>query len=234
MTLPQVVSRQEWLAARQELLVKEDEAAAAREELNARRRALPMVRLDKSYYFEGPQGKVELLDLFEGRRQLIVYHIMFDPSWESGCPHCSFMVDNIGHLAHLHAHDTTLALVSRAPLAKLARHSERMGWSVPWYSSYGGDFNYDFHVTLDDDIAPVEYNFTDKATLLANGQPWFTAGEQPGVSVFLHADGAVFHTYSSYAQGTDLLLGTYNWLDLTPQGSPRDPAKPWLRLHDEY
>jgi predicted dithiol-disulfide oxidoreductase (DUF899 family) len=234
MNMPAVVSQDQWLAARKELLVKETEEARAREALNAQRRALPMVKIDKSYYFEGPQGKVELADLFEGRRQLIVYHIMFDPSWDDGCPHCSFLVDNIGHLAHLHVHDTTLALVSRAPLPKLARHKARMGWSVPWYSSYSSDFNYDFHVTLDEDVTPVEYNFTDKATLLENEQPWFTEGEQPGLSVFLHADDAIFHTYSSYAQGTDLLLGTYNYLDLTPLGSPQDPAKPWLRLHDEY
>jgi predicted dithiol-disulfide oxidoreductase (DUF899 family) len=133
-----------------------------------------MVRIDKEYIFDGPDGKVRLLDLFEGRRQLIVYHFMFDPSWDEGCPNCSFLVDNIGHLAHVHARDTSLVLVSRAPLARSEPFKRRMGWTVLWYSSFGSDFNYDFHVTLDETVAPVEYNYRDEAELVREGETYFT------------------------------------------------------------
>jgi predicted dithiol-disulfide oxidoreductase (DUF899 family) len=163
MNRPGIVSRAEWLGSRKALLAKEKEFTRHRDALNAERRRPPMVRIDKDYVFEGPQGPARLLDLFEGRQQLIVYHFMFDPSWDAGCPSCSLLADNIGDLAHLHARKTTLALVSRAPLKKIEAYWKRMGWTFPWYSSFGSDFNYDFHVTLDERVARVEYNDTDKA-----------------------------------------------------------------------
>lgn len=252
---PPVVSREEWLKARKELLRKEKEATRAWDRLNAERRRLPMVRVGKEYIFEGPDGKLSLLDLFEGRRQLIVYHFMFDPGdpppgfsgepWEEGCTGCSFLVDNIGHLAHLHARDTTLVLVSRAPLAKIQPFKRRMGWTVPWYSSYGSDFNYDFHVTLDETVIPVEYNYQSMSEIEQKGETWFLEGEQPGTSVFLRDGDRVFHTYSSYARGGEILLNTYHWLDLTPygrqedwedspEGWPQTPTYEWWRHHDRY
>ena len=148
------MSREEWLVARRELLAQEKELTRARDALNADRRRLPMVAIEKAYVFEGPDGEAGLLDLFEGRRQLIVDHFMFDPSWDDGCPSCSGRVDQYGNLAHLHARDTTFAVVSRAPLAKIEPFKARKGWTFPWYSSYGSDFNYDFHVTLDEAVAP--------------------------------------------------------------------------------
>ena len=219
MNYPQIVSREEWLVAREALLMKEKEATRERDRLNAERRRLPMVKIDKEYFFEGPDGKASLFDLFEGRSQLVVYHFMFDPNWDEGCPGCSFVVDNIGHLAHLHARDTSLAVISRAPLTKSLPFKARMGWTVSWFSSYGSDFNYDFHFTTDD-------------------------GEDGGVSVFLREGENIFHTYSTTARGNDLLHGTYNYLDLTPLGRQEDwekpsgrsnsPAMGWLRLHDAY
>ena len=199
MTHPQVVSREEWLAARQALLLKEKEATHARDRLNAERRRLPMVKIDKEYVFEGPNGKVRLLDLFEGRRQLIIYHFMFDPSWDDGCPSCTNLTDNLpSRLAHLQASETSLVLVSRAPLPKLDSYKTRKNWTVPWFSSYGSDFNYDFGVTDDE-------------------------GEKPGLSVFLREGEDLFHTYSTNGRGVDILLGTYNYLDLTPLGR----QEPW-------
>src|SRR5581483_10080830 len=150
MNLPEIVSRDEWLAARKQLLDEEKALSRQRDAVNAQRRRLPMVKVDKPYVFEGRDGKGSLLNLFDARHQLIVYHFMFDPSWEEGCASCSLLVDNIGHLAHLHARDTTLALVSRAPLARIESFRKRMGWTLPWYSSFGSDFNYDFHVTSDE------------------------------------------------------------------------------------
>jgi predicted dithiol-disulfide oxidoreductase (DUF899 family) len=230
----EVVSPAEWVAARKELLAREQAAISAREALNAARRRLPMVKIEKDYVFDGPDGKVRLADLFDGRRQLIVYHFMFDPSWDEGCRHCSFLADNIGHPAHLHARDTTLVIVSRAPFPKIAAFRERMGWATPWYSSFGSDFNYDFHVTQDEAIAPVECNYKDQAALLADGEAWLTKGETAGLSVFLREDDNVFHTYSSY-DGEELLYGTYNYLDLTPLGRQEgQPGRPWLRHHDRY
>jgi predicted dithiol-disulfide oxidoreductase (DUF899 family) len=233
---PQVVSRDEWLAARKALLDKEKEATRARDALAALRRELPMVRVDKEYVFEGPDGKATLLDLFDGRRQLIVYHFMFGPDWEEGCPSCSMNVDGFGHLAHLHARDTTLAVVSRAPLTKIEPFQARMGWTFPWYSSFGSDFNYDFHVTQDETVAPVEYNYRDKAELERAGQTWFMTGEQPGYSVFLREGNGVYHTYSTYSRGGDHLMATYNFLDLTPLGRQdgREFTMDWVRHHDKY
>ncbi len=242
--LSRVVSRDEWLVARKNLLAKEKELTHHRDTVNAARRRLPMVRIDKEYVFDSPGGKVRLDDLFDGRGQLIIYHFMFDPTWDEGCPSCSFLVDNIGHLAHLHARKTSLALVSRAPLAKIEPYRKRMGWTVPWYSSFGSDFNYDFHVTMDEAVAPVEYNSRDKAELLHRGESYFTRGESHALSVFLRNAGSIFHTYSTYARGADLLLGTYNYLDLTPLGRQEDwedppgrsdgPFMAWVRRHDEY
>jgi predicted dithiol-disulfide oxidoreductase (DUF899 family) len=237
-----IVSRDEWLAARKQLLRQEKELTRQRDMVNAERRRLPMVRIEKDYRFDGPSGTVRLPDLFEGRRQLIVYHFMFDPDWEEGCSSCSFLVDNIGHLAHLHARGTTLALVSRAPLTKIEPLKKRMGWTIPWYSSFGSDFNYDFHVTLDDRVRPLEYNYASRAELLQKGED--SQGESPGLSVFLREGGDVFHTYSTYARGMDLLAGTYNYLDLTwlgrqedweePAGRSDGPFMAWVRYHDRY
>ena len=242
--LPEVVSREDWLAARKSLLAKEKALTRQRDAVSAERRRLPMVRLDKQYVFDGPTGMVMLLDLFERRRQLIVYHFMFDPAWDEGCPSCSLVMDNVGHLAHLHARRTSFAAVSRAPLAKLQAYARRMGWTFPWYSSFGTDFNYDFHVTNDEAVAPVEYNYLGKADLIAKGEPWFAAGESHGLSVFLRDGGSVFHTYSTYARGADLLVGTFNYLDLTPLGRQEDWEEPpgrsdgpfmhWVRRHDRY
>jgi predicted dithiol-disulfide oxidoreductase (DUF899 family) len=225
-------------------LIKEKEFTRLRDQLNTERRKLPTVKIHKDYIFDGPDGDVHLLHLFKGRRQLIVYHFMFDPSWDAGCPSCSFLVDNIGHLSHLYARVTSLVLVSRAPLAKIEAFKRRMGWMVPWYSSFGSDFNYDFHVTLDEAVAPVEYNYRDKAELVQKGEAYFTQGESHGLSVFLRDGDSMFHTYSTYARGTDLLAGTYNYLDLTPLGRQEDWEEPsgrsnspflaWVRHHDKY
>ncbi len=243
MDFPKVVSRDAWLVARKELLAKEKEFTRQRDALNAERRKLPRVKIDKEYVFEGPAGKLRLFDLFGGRSQLIVYHFMFDPSWDEGCPMCSFLVDNIGHLAHLHARDTSLAVVSRATLAKIQPFKKQMGWIFPWCSSFGSDFNYDFHVTLDENVAPAEYNYRDKAAHEKAGMPWFTKGELPGLSVFLREGDDVFHTYSTYARGGDLLIGTYNYLDLTPLGRQEgwggtedldQQGDMWVRHHDKY
>lgn len=244
--LPPVVSRDDWLAARKAHLAREKALTRQRDALAAERRRLPMVRMEKDYVFEGPNGSVRLLELFEGRRQLIVYHFMFDPDdpppgqsgepWEEGCSGCSMLVDNIGHLAHLHARDTSLVLVSRAPLAKIEPFRRRMGWTLPWFSSFGSDFNYDFHATLDEDVAPVEYNFRP-----APG----AKGEAHGLSVFLRDGDAVYHTYSAYARGVEHLVGTVNFLDLTPYGRqedwedspagwPQTPTYGWGRHHDRY
>src|SRR6266516_1344531 len=243
MNLPKIVSHDEWLVARKRLLAKEKDFTRARDRLNAERRRLPMVRIDKEYVFDGPDGKATLFDLFDGRRQLIVYHFMFDPAWDAGREGCSIVVDNIGHLAHLHARDTSLVLVSRAPLPKLLAYQKRMGWTVPWYSSYGSEFNYDFHVTGDESVAPVEYNYRDQPELLAMGDD--VTGEGHGLSAFLRGEADVFHTYSTYARGTDLLNSTFNYLDLTALGRQEPweepPGRSWLpasgwwwRRHDEY
>jgi len=256
MNYPKVVSTSEWLAARKALLAQEKQLTRQRDAMNSARRRLPMVEIEKEYVFEGRQGRTRLLDLFEGRHQLIVYHFMFEPGdappgkggepYEEGCSGCSFIADNIGHLSHLHARDTSLVLVSRAPFGKIAPFKARMGWNVPWYSSFGSDFNYDFHVTTDESIAPVEYNYQDRATLERKGETYHLSGEQPGVSVFLRDDGyRIYHTYSAYGRGMDILDGTYNWLDLTPFGRqedwedsppgwPQTPTHGWLRHHDKY
>jgi predicted dithiol-disulfide oxidoreductase (DUF899 family) len=238
MDSPRVVSRDEWLRARKELLAEEKEATRVKDAVDARRRALPMEEVAKKYVFTGPDGPVGLPDLFAGRRQLIVYHFMWRhaesgfPGEDQGCPTCSFLADSIGSLSHLHYCDTSLVLVSRAPLASIGRHRQRMGWLVPWYSSEGSDFNYDFHASLDEDVNPLEYNYLDKAAL-ASAQPYIQSGhDAPGVSVFLRDGDRVFHTYSAYARGLEPLLGTYHYLDLTPLGRQRHVAQ--FPYHDTY
>jgi predicted dithiol-disulfide oxidoreductase (DUF899 family) len=243
MEKPQVVTRAAWLTARKTLLEQEKAATHARDALNAARRALPMVRVDKTYTFEGAAGRVSLLDLFEGREQLIVCHVMFHREREEACVGCSFSVDNLPQLSHLHARGTTLVVVSRAPYAELARFKQRMGWTVPWYSSFGSDFNYDYHATTDESVAPVEYNYRDKATLERLGQSYHIKGEQPGVSVFLRDNTELFHTYSTYGRGLELGLTTYHYLDLTPYGRGEGwggmpdlygAGQNWVRYHDRY
>lgn len=232
MTLPQIVSREEWLVARKELLAKEKELTRARDALNADRRRLPMVEIDKDYVFEGPDGKARLLDLFDGRRQLIVYHFMFAPDWNEGCPSCSAGADEMsdGLQRHLHTRDTSFVYVSRAPLAKLQAYRERKGWAIPWYSSYGTDFNYDFHVTLDESVAPLEYNYRDRADFEAAGMAWLLEGDQAvdlhGHSCFLRDGDRVFHTYSMYARGPETVGGSYYFLDLTALGRQEDWEQP--------
>ena len=205
MSLPHVVSRDEWLAARKELLAKEKELTRQRDALNAERRRLPMVEIDKDYVFEGPDGKASLLDLFDGRRQLIVGHFMFDPSWDDGCPSCSAGADEIsdGLLEHLHARDTTFVVrLARAARQDRATTRRSKGWTFPWYSSYGSDFNYDFHVTLDESVAPVEYNYRTQGRARAGGHGATTSRASsrsrcPGTSCFLRDGDDVFHTYST-------------------------------------
>src|SRR6516162_464494 len=238
MDTTQVVSPQQWRAAREQLLAKEKEATRAKDAVDAARRELPMTEVTKDYVFTGPGGQVNLPGLFDGRRQLITYHFMWRheqsgfPGEDQGCPTCSFLVDSIGDLSHLHASDTTLVLVSRAPIASIERFKTRMGWAVPWYSSHGGDFNYDFHVSFDEAITPLEYDYMDKQTLVRKA-PYIRSGaDGPGASVFMRADGRVFHAYSAYARGLDPLLGTYRWLDLTPLGRQRHVTE--FPYHDTY
>ncbi len=222
MSLPQIVDRETWLAARTALLEKEKAATRARDALNVERRELPMVEVDKDYRFAGLDGTVGLAELFEGRSQLIVGHFMFDPSWEDGCPSCSAGADEVadGFLEHLHSRDTTIAYVSRAPLAKIEDYKARKGWTFPWYSSFGSDFNYDFHVTLDASVAPTLYNY--RSVDIGADEPV----EMPGLSVFLNVDGRIFHSYSNFARGAEMTGGSYYFLDLTPLGRQEDWEKP--------
>jgi predicted dithiol-disulfide oxidoreductase (DUF899 family) len=230
---PRVVSGAEWLAARKELQAAEEEAVSALEQIASRRRDMPAVRIEKDYVFEGRAGKASLLDLFEGRTQLIVQHFMFDPAWEEGCPVCSFQADSVGPLAHLHARNTTYAAVSRAPISKIEPFLRRMGWDFPWYSSHGSDFNYDFHVTHDQSVAPIEWNFRTAQELADRGQAWAARpGEQGGLSVFFRDGDTVLHTWSGYGPITYLLRQNDILLDLTPLG-PQDENVELLH-HDKY
>ncbi len=228
MSLPEIVTREQWLAARRQLLAKEKELTHARDALSADRRRLPMVEVEKDYRFDGPDGEVGLLDLFEGRRQLIVAHFMFDPSWEDGCPSCTAGADEMspGHLEHLHARDTTLAYVSRASLARIERYKAKRGWTFPWYSSYGSDFNYDFNVTIDEAVAPAQYNYRSPAEYERRGVDVQFVGEWPGRSSFLRLDDRVFHTYSVYARGLETIGGSYYLLDETALGRQEDWEQP--------
>jgi predicted dithiol-disulfide oxidoreductase (DUF899 family) len=235
MELPNTTSRQEWTAARLELLAQEKAASRAQAALAEARRALPAVEVDKDYMFEGPTGRVGLVDLFEGRSQLIVYHFMWLHDIDEGCPSCSFAVDNMPDPVHLNnGADTTLVLVSRAPFTRIDQFRKRMGWTLPWYSSEGSDFNYDFHVSNDEAIAPIEYNYKDKATLEREGLGYVTANgsDGQGISVFVRDGATVLHTYSAYGVGADVMLSTYRFLDLTPLGRQRYVNEwPW---HDTY
>jgi predicted dithiol-disulfide oxidoreductase (DUF899 family) len=219
---PGIVSQNQWLAERKKLLAHEKELTKHYDRVNAERRRLPMVKVEKDYVFDGPDGKKRLKDLFDGRRQLIIYHFMFDPKWEKGCPGCTGYVDALGDLSMLDGLDSTFAVVSRAPLAKLEAYKVERGWTIPWFSSFGSDFNYDFHVTLDENIAPVEYNYRDKAEMEARKGPNGMEGEEHGLSVFFRLDEDVFHTYSAYARGTESLTNAYTLLDMTPYGRQQD------------
>jgi predicted dithiol-disulfide oxidoreductase (DUF899 family) len=225
MSLPEVVSRDVWLAARKDLLTKEKELTRRRDALNAERRMMPMVQIEEAYEFEGPDGKATLVDLFEGRLQLIVGHFMFDPSWEDGCPSCSAGADEVsqGLLDHLHTRDTTLAYVSRAPIDKIERYKAKKGWTFPWYSSHDSDFNYDFGVTLDESVAPPQYNYRP---LDLSELGWESPVEMPGTSYFLREGDRVFHTYSTYARGAEQTGGSYYFLDLTALGRQEDWEEP--------
>jgi predicted dithiol-disulfide oxidoreductase (DUF899 family) len=228
MDLPPIVSETEWQNARNALLAKEKEETRARDALAAERRRLPRVRIDKDYTFDGPGGKVLLPDLFEGRKQLLLYHFMFGPNQDAGCDGCSMVVDQICHLAHLHARDTSFVLVSRAPLAKLAAYQQRMGWTIPWYSSFESDFNVDFGV------GPM----TPQADAYQDGETF-------GLSAFLRDGDDIYHTYFTTQRGVEALGSVWSFLDLTPLGRQEEwedsPAgypqtKPyeWWRRHDEY
>ena len=238
MEYPRIVSRDEWLVARKQHLIKEKELTRLRDELSAERRNLPRVKVDRRYVFDGPDGKESLADLFNDNSQLIIYHFMFDPEWKEGCKSCSFIADHFdGARIHLAARDVAFAVVSRAPLATIQSFQQRMGWRFKWVSSYGSTFNYDFHTTTDEAVAPVEYNYRDKAALEQLGQTYHVKGEQPGASVFLRDGDNVYHTYSTYGRGLDLLIGAYNYLDLVPRGRDEDglpSTMAWLRHHDRY
>jgi predicted dithiol-disulfide oxidoreductase (DUF899 family) len=230
---PNIVSREAWLAARRELLTSEKEAVRAKDALNTRRRRLPMVKIEKEYRFEGPDGQVGLLDLFGGERQLVVQHFMFDPGWEDGCSSCTAAVDELsdGLLRHLRARSTVYAVVARAPFAKLQKYRAKRGWTIPLYSSSGSDFNYDFNVTLDASVAPIQFNYRGPDELREAGMGWIlnTADqptEQPGMSCFLRDGDDVFHTYSTFARGTEQTGGAYGILDMTALGRQEEWEQP--------
>lgn len=227
-----IVSREEWLAARKDLLVKEKAFDHERDKLTECRRKLPMLKVEKEYVFDGPVGPIDLRALFQGRQQLIVYHFMFEPSRMTGCKHCSCVMDNIaGALVHLTARDTSFAAVSRAPIAKIQAFKRRMGWDFPWVSSFHNDFNYDFQVTLD----------SGKGYTVHNYRPFDFEGELPGLSVFVSNRGMLLHSYSTYLRGLDILLPMYHLLDRTPLGRQETKENSmaageasWIRYHDAY
>jgi predicted dithiol-disulfide oxidoreductase (DUF899 family) len=228
-------SRDEWLAERLDLLKAEKELTRVGDELAARRRELPWVRVEKDYLFDTDDGEATLADLFRGRSQLVVYHFMFDPEWDEGCPSCSSIADGFDttHL-HLQNHDVAFTAVSRAPLDKLVAYRKRMGWSFPWASSGRSDFNYDFHTTIDPSVAPVGYNYRDQAELERLNVAWRDwSGEQPGMSAFALDDGVVYHTYSAYARGLDAMWTMWQWLDRAPLGRNEGDLS-WFRRHVVY
>ena len=232
MNHPEIVSEAEWLVARKDLLAREKEFTRQRDALSAARRQLPMVKIDKEYVFDGPDGKETLADLFDGGSQLIVYHFMFGPGWEEGCKSCSYLADHFdGANWHLPHRDVTFAVISRAPLSEFEPYKKRMGWRFKWVSSHSNDFNFDYHVsfTKDDEAkGKVYYNY---------GMGEFISDELPGLSVFYKdANGDIFHSYSTYARGLDILVGTYNFLDLVPKGRGENPESTmdWVRRHDRY
>ncbi|MCX6955837.1 MAG: thioredoxin family protein [Verrucomicrobia bacterium] len=228
-----VVSPEKWLAARRELLREEKELTKLADRLAQRRRELPRVRMTKPYTFDSPRGRVSLADLFEGRSQLIVQHFMFGPGWEEGCKSCSFMMDHVNPcIPHLQARDVSFAAISHAPLGEILPFKARMGWAVNWVSSHGTDFNFDFHVSFTDEemaSGSVAYNYTKLQ---------FPSEEAPGISVFVRdAAGTLYHTYSTYGRGVELVMATYNLLDLVPKGRDEDGLEygmEWVRYHDRY
>lgn len=226
-----VATREEWLAARAELMSAEKAFTKQRDDLNAKRRTMPWVKLDKDYVFDGPNGQVSLERLFDGRSQLIVYHFMFAPESEWGCKSCSFWADHFdGAIPHLSARDTSFVAISRAPVGKLQRQAARLGWNFPWVSSGKSTFNYDFNVSFEPDAeGKALYNYVKQQVPFKDLQ---------GMSVFARgADGAIYHTYSTYGRGQDLVNGAYNMLDLTPKGRDEDSlpfTMAWVKLHDEY
>ena len=251
MTTHPTATREEWLKARLKLLTAEKELTRQSDELAARRQELPWVRVDKAYRFETDEGNVSLADLFQGRSQLLVYHFMFGPDYKAGCPSCSMIADGFnGFAVHLANHDVTLTAVSRAPLAKLKAYKKRMGWSFPWASSLGSDFNFDFNVSLTEEQqreGNTEYNYRRNghvmdiknppqpvvqfATMCGTDAPTYVR-DRPGMSTFVLEDGVIYHTYSTYARGLDGLWGAYQWLDRAPKG--RNETGVWWRRHDEY
>jgi len=232
MNHPEIVSKAEWLVARKDLLAREKEFTRQRDALSAARRQMPMIKIGKDYVFDGPNGKETLADLFDGRSQLIVYHFMFGPGWEEGCKSCSYLADHFdGANWHLPHRDVALVVVSRAPLSEFEPYKKRMGWRFKWVSSYGNDFNFDYHVSFTKDEeakGTVYYNY---------GIGEFMSDELPGLSVFYKDEnGDLFHSYSTYARGLDVLVGTYNFLDLVPKGRNENPESTmdWVRRHDQY
>lgn len=227
-----VVSREEWLEARRALLTKEKEMTRMRDRVNAARLALPWVKVDKDYVFDTPAGAKTLAELFDGRSQLVIYHFMFGPDWEAGCPGCSFLADHLdGAIVHLNNHDVSFVCVSRAPLDKIEAYKRRMGWHFPWVSSFGSDFNFDYHVSFTrEELAagPVFYNYRETPAEDAHD-------ELPGLSSFYRdADGTVFHTYSNYARGGEEMLGTMMILDCAPLGRNEGSTMDFVKRHDEY
>jgi predicted dithiol-disulfide oxidoreductase (DUF899 family) len=224
MAFPEIVTREEWLEARKQFLVREKQATRERDALNADRRRLPMVAIEKEYLFDGPEGQVTLAGLFGDSRQLIVQHVMFGPDWDAACPGCTSGIDETadGVLAHLRTRDTTFVLVSRAPLDKLEKYRAVRGWTIPWYSSYGSDFNYDFQATLDRDRQQLVFNYREEPDMVADDP----STEVPGFSCFLRDGDQVFHTYSTWARGTDTTGSTYSLLDLTALGRQEDWEEP--------
>jgi len=225
-----IVSQQEWLDASAKLVALEKEWTRRRDELSKLRRELPWVRVEKNYVFDGPDGRQTLADLFDGRSQLITYHFMSDPNWDEACPGCSLIADHMdGANLHLPHDDVTLVVVSRAPHDAFAQYKQRMGWQFPWVSSNGSEFNYDFGVSFkraDLDSGDVLYNFKMQT---------LRGEEQPGVSVFYkNPAGEIFHTYSSYERGLDILIGANSYLDMTPKGRNESSTMSWVRRHDEY
>lgn len=223
----------EWLTARKELLAKEKQFTRLRDELSRQRREMPWEKVEKAYVFDGPNGKESLADLFDGRSQLIVYHFMFGPGWSAGCPSCSYLADHFdGPTIHLANRDVTFAVISRGPIAEIQAFKNRMGWKFHWVSSFGTDFNYDYHVSFtDEERAKGEVYYNYELTE-------FPSEEGPGLSVFAKdASGDIFHTYSSYARGLDIFVGAYNFLDHVPKGRDEDKlahTMAWVRHHDNY